>query len=45
LRRAHHFADLQRFDAENKNGHRHQKGYRNNDSFASPLWCGLHRAI
>jgi hypothetical protein len=45
VRHAHHFADLQEFDANNKNAYRQQHGYCNDDAFASPLWPGLRRTI
>jgi hypothetical protein len=45
VRRAHHFADLQEFDANDKNPYRQQQRYCDNDGFSSPLWRGLHRAI
>jgi hypothetical protein len=45
MRHAHHFADLQKFDANNKNSYRQQQRYRDNDTLSAPLWRGLRRTI
>jgi hypothetical protein len=45
VRHAHHFADLQEFDANDKNADRQQQRYCDNDGLSAPLWRGLRRTI